>query len=116
MKQLAISFDAGLLERFPEFSDCLKASVYSGRKQLKSIAADMDMSSSELSRKLADNPADPVYFPAKRLPDLLAATGDLSPIYWLIERFLESDELKKSRAKAELAAMMPKIMALLEAA
>lgn len=116
MKQLAISFDAGLLERYPDFADCLKASVYAGRKQLKSVAADMDMSSSELSRKLADNPTDPVHFPAKRLPDLLAATGDLSPIYWLIERFLESDELKKSRAKAELAAMMPKIMALLEAA
>ncbi len=116
MKQLAISFDSGLLERFPEFGDCLKSSVYSGKKALKVVAGDLDMSSSELSRKLADNPADPVHFPAKRLPELLAATGDLSPIYWLIERFLESDELKKSRAKAELAALMPKIMALLESA
>lgn len=116
MKQMEITFDAGILERFPEFADCVKASVYACGRPFKAIAGDLDMSSSELSRKLAENPNDPVYFPAKRLPDLLRATKDLSPIYWLIEAFLESEDARRSRAKAEIAALLPRLTALLEKA
>lgn len=114
MRQLEISFEAGILQRFPEFQDAIKSSAYSCGRPFKSVAADLDMSPSELSRKLADNPNDPVHLPAKRLPDLMAATGDLTPIYWLIETFLESPEAKAKRVRSELGAMLPKLIALLE--
>lgn len=103
LQQLEIDFEPGLTERYPEFIDCVKASVYGCRKQLKTIAADLDMSPSELSRKLAENPNDTVHFPLKRFADLLASTEDLTPLYWLIERFVEQPEAKRQRALAALA-------------
>src|SRR5688572_15160465 len=102
-QQLEIDFEPGLVERFPDFLDCVKASVYGGRKQFKAIAADLDMSSSELSRKFAGNPNDPVHFPMHLLPRLMESTGDLSPIHWLIEKFCEDSDSKQRRAIEMLA-------------
>src|SRR5690606_40475456 len=101
-QQLEIDFEPGLTERFPEFMDCVKASVYGCRRQFKVIAADLDMSSSKLSRMFADNPDDKLNFPLKLLPDLMKATGDVTPIYWLVETFLEGSDAKQQRAVAEL--------------
>jgi hypothetical protein len=104
--QLEIDFTPGLTEQFPEFADCLKASVYGCGKAFKVVAAELDMSASELSRKLANNPADNVNFPAKLLPDLVEATGDLTPIYWLIEKFVEDAEARQKRAMGELVQLV----------
>lgn len=109
MEQFLLDFDGGLTDRYPSFGDCLKASVYSCGRQLKAVASDLDMSSSELSRKLAGNPNDPVHFPAVRLPDLVAATGDLSPVYWLVEKFCDSPDLKKRKSIERLARLLPEI-------
>jgi hypothetical protein len=112
-QQLEIDFEPGLVERFPEFIDCLKASVYGSRKQFKAIAADLDYSSSELSRKFAGNPNDPVHFPVKDLARVIESTGDLSPIYWLIEKFCEDGDAKQRRALeilAQLARDLPTIL------
>lgn len=74
------------------------------------------MTSSELSRKLGDNPNDPVHFPLHRLPDLIEATGDKRPIFWLIEKFLEDNATRHARAVAQLADMLPQLQALLKTA
>lgn len=115
-KQLEIDFEPGLVERFPEFLDCLKASVYGSRKQFKAIAADLDMSSSDLSRRFAENPNDPVHFPARLLGKLIASTGDLTPIYWLIEKFCEDTDAKQRRAIEQLAQITPQLLRLLKTA
>lgn len=114
VRQIEIDFEAGLTARFPEFGDCLHAAVHGCGRQFKAVAADMDMSSSDLSRRLADNPNDPVHFAARRLPELIAATGDLSPIYWLIEQFCDAPEDKRRRAVAELSALLPRLQRLIE--
>ena len=80
MRQLSLTLEAGLLQQFPEFRDVVRASVYSCGRPFKQIAADLDMSLSELSRKLSENPADPVHFPLTRLPELVRATGDARPV------------------------------------
>ncbi len=116
MRQVEINFEAGLTDQFPEFRDVVKASVYSCGRAFKAVAADLDMTSSELSRKLADNPADPVNFPLHLLPALIRATNDKRPIYWLIETFLEDDDTKRTRAVAQLSDMLPQLQALLKAA
>ena len=114
MRQVEINFESGLTEQFPEFRDVVRASVYSCGRQFKAVAADLDMSSAELSRKLADNPNDPVNFPLQLLPALIRATGDKRPVYWLIETFLEDQEAKRSRAVAQLSDMLPQLQALLK--
>lgn len=111
--QLEIDFTPGLTEQFPEFLDCVKASVYGCGKAFKAVAAELDMSASELSRKLADNPNDPVHFPAKKLAELIKATGDMMPIYWLVEKFLEDSNAKQKRAIeaiAQLSIELPKLL------
>lgn len=98
-----------MLNAFPEFRDIVRASVYDCGKPFKAIAADLDMSKSELSRRIGDNPSDPLPFPLDRLPDLIRATGDKRPIYWLIEAFLEDRESKRKRSIDQLAKLLPQI-------
>ena len=68
------------------------------------------MSSSELSRRLADRDGD-VRFPAERLAELVEATGDCGPIYWLCERFAvgEGRQAAASRVLEELARLLPEV-------
>lgn len=114
--QLEIDFEPGLTEQFPEFMDCVRASVYGSGKQLKAIAADLDMSPSELSRKLAENPNDNVHLQARTLAGVIASTGDLRPIYWLVEKFCEPPDAKRQRALEALAQLGRELPALLKRA
>lgn len=114
--QVELPLEQSLVDQFPEFRDAVRASVYSCGRAFKSVAADLDMSVSELSRKLNDNPNDPVHFPVHRLPELIRATGDLRPVYWLVEKFIEDDEEKTKRAIREISEMMPRMAQLLKKA
>ena len=114
--QLTIDFMPGLSERHPSLLACIRESAYSHRNPLKTIAADMDMSQSELSRKLAENPEDPRRLSVEDLVRFIQATGDTTPIQWLIERFMQDDALKQRRAMAELTKAMPGILALIKQA
>lgn len=116
MEQLRINFEAGLTEQFPEFKDVLRAAVYSCGRPFKHIAADLDYTSSKLSRVLADNPNDPIHFPADLIPALIESTGDKRPIYWLCEKFLEDPAKKRERAVESLGTLLPQIHMLLKTA
>lgn len=114
--QFEIDFQPGLLELFPSFREVVAASVASCGRPHKHVAADLDMTSQELSRKLADNPNDPVNFPMQKLPDLIKATGDLRPVYWLVEMFCDTAGNKQKRAMSQLAALMPELHRLVKQA
>lgn len=116
MNQLTIDFQPGLNEQFPSFMDCVRASVYGCGRQFKGVAADLDMSVSELSRKLADNPADNVNFPLHQLPTLVAATGDPRPILWLVGKYLNDPDAERKRALRELGTLLPLVRGLVEKA
>jgi hypothetical protein len=79
---------------------------------MKAIAADMDISSSDLGRKLAPADGDPRRLSVDDLVRLIEATGDLSPIYWLIEKFAIDEQAKQRRAQVELAKLLPGLIAL----
>lgn len=114
MRQLSIPLDPGLTQQFPEFRDVVRASVYSCGRAFKAVAADLDMSVSELSRKLSDNVHDPVHFPLYRLPDLVRATGDKRPVLWLVETFLDDPVARKQHAVDRIASMLPELAALVK--
>lgn len=42
------------------------------------------------------------------------SVAHVKPVIWLVEEFLEGQADKQSRARAELAALLPKIASLLE--
>lgn len=114
--QLTIDFTPGLTERHDSLMDCIRECAYTHRNPLKTIAADMDMSQSELSRKLANNPEDPRRLSVEDMVRFVQATGDTTPIQWLVERFMQDDKIKQQRAMAELAKRMPDILALFKQA
>ena len=114
--QLAIDFEPGLTERFDSVLECVRNGVYTNRNPLKTVAADMDMSQSELSRKLSANPDDVRHFTLADFECYLGKTGDTAPIYYLIERFLQNEEVRQKRAISQLARQLPEILALVKAA
>lgn len=112
--QLVLDFEPGMVERHASLLACVREGAYSHRNPLKTIAADMDMSQSELSRKLGGNPDDPRRLSVDDLEAYLKATGDMNPIFYLVEKYLEGEEVKQRRAAAELVKRLPDILALVK--
>lgn len=115
-RQMTLDFQPGLAERYPTALDCVKTCVYSSAKPLKSIAADMDMSQSDLSRKLANNPDDPRRFSLTDLETYIAATGDTTPVLYLAQKYCVGNDEKQRVALTALASLAPQLQALLKAA
>lgn len=114
--QLTLDFEPGLTERYPTLLDCVRGVAHSHKNPLKTIAFDMDISLSELSRKLSANSNDPRHFSVEDLERFMVATDDLTPIYWQIEKFLQDEQSKQQRAAHELMKRLPDMIALLQAA
>lgn len=110
--QLSLNFEPGLAERHRSLTACIRERVYGHGKPLKTIAGDMDLSETELTRKLAENPNDTRSFNCGDLEAYIKATGDVTPVYYLIEKFAVSVEAKQAFAAAELAKALPGILAL----
>jgi hypothetical protein len=94
----------------------MRQGAYTHRNPLKTIAADMDMSQSDFSRKLSENPDDPRRMSVFDFEKYLAATGDMTPIYYLVEKYLTDNEVTQRRAMGELAKQLPAILALIKSA
>lgn len=115
-RQMTLDFQPGLAERHASALECVKACVYSSAKPLKTIAADMDMSASDLSRKLANNPEDPRRFSLTDLETYIQASGDTTPILYLAQKYCVGEGEKQRAALSALASLAPQLQALLKAA
>jgi hypothetical protein len=114
--QLDLEFERGLIERFPTLMDVVLNDVEHCGRLKKQIAADMDMSPSEFSRILANNPADPRNFTLDMLPQFIRATKRNTTIYWLIESFLDDPVKRREHALTTLAELLPTIASLVKQA
>lgn len=110
--QLTLNFEPGLSERHKSLKACVRERIYAHPSPLKVLAADMDLSESELTRKLSENPNDTRDFNCCDLEAYLKATGDHTPIYYLIEKYAVSTEAKQAYAQAEFARYLPHFLAL----
>jgi hypothetical protein len=95
--------------------DCLRASVYASRKPMKTIAADMDLSTSTLSRKLSADPDDPRRFSLDDLETYIAATGDTSVVEYLAAKHLQSDDHRRAQTLATATRLLGELAPLLAA-
>jgi len=115
--QLSLQFDPGLSEMYGSTLDVIRSSieldVAAQRTTMKGVAADLDMSSSDLSRKLANNPDDPRRFSLADFDRYLSERKDMRPLYYLIEKHLASDQDVQARAIQQVQAMAPQMLALL---
>lgn len=109
--QLKLDFEPGLTERHRTLLDCVRECAYKSSKPMKAIAADMDLSESDLSRKLSGHESDTRRLTVDDLVRLIEVTSDPTPVNWLIERFHIDDETKAKRAASEFLKQLPQIIA-----
>jgi hypothetical protein len=114
--QLTLDFTPGLAELYTTALQCVDAQIKSSGKPLKTIAADMDLSTSELSRKLSNNPEDPRNFTLHDLESYIKATCDTTPVLYLVQKYCVDTQTKRDQATSALNAILPQVMALLKAA
>ncbi len=107
MKQLSIDFNPDITKVFKTCREYIGARVHQIGRPQKSIAADMDYSPSDLTRKLAQSPNDSRRFTLDDLELYIKTTGDLEPIKYLVAKHMvsESEEILQKRI-AELQAQL----------
>lgn len=99
---LTLQCEPSLATRFATLRDFIADRVDKQRKPAKTIAMDMGMSPSTLSRKLKPAESDTQRFNVDDLESYMAETGDFAAIEYLAAKYLNSDEARKARAIAQV--------------
>lgn len=110
--QINLDFEPGLLQRHHNLLDCVAASVY--RRGLSVVAIDLNESPGNLSHQISQDSSRK--FGVDELELFIEKSKDFTPIYFLIEKFLNKPEVKSSAALAALPAMMAQLAATMKAA
>lgn len=97
--QLRLNFEPSLPERYPTLREYIAYRTLIGPKLGKTIAADMDMSPSMLSRKLSPSEGDTQRMNLDDFEGWLRSTGDAAAVVqYLAAKYMDSDETRKARA------------------
>ena len=107
--QLILDFEPGLVERYASVRDCVATGVY--QRGLKRIAIELDSAPSNLSVQLSDDPSR--HFSLDSFERYIEKTGDLTPVYYLIEKFLGDKTNKQDVAVQRIKALGPELISLL---
>lgn len=111
-RQVALEFDETLAQRFRCLRDAVAQGVY--QRGLKVVAADLDISPGNLSVALSDDPHRKLG--VDELERYIQTTGDKTPIYWLIARYLGDDAAARDHALEQVAGLLQNLPSLLHAA
>ncbi len=115
--QLALDFQPGLTTQHKTLTSVTAATIYASRGGLSSVAADLDTSPSDLTRRLSGgDERDNRPLTVEQFVAILRSTRDFRPIFWLIEEFLQDPDAKKNQAIDQLATLVPMIARLVEQA
>jgi hypothetical protein len=103
--QMTLNFDIGLTEAYTTCREYVAARVHQVGRPQKAIAADMDYSPSTLSRKLAQGESDSNKFTLDDLETYMQVTNDTQPVFYLVEKYLSTNEDRIADLEKELAAL-----------
>lgn len=98
--QLTLNFTPGMADRYPSLRECVASSVY--RYGLTNAAIDLDKAPGNLSVELSADPSRK--FSVDSLEAYIGKSGDFTPIYYLIDKFLK-DSKSDGPDMAEVMAM-----------
>jgi DNA transposition AAA+ family ATPase len=113
--QLTLNFEPALVDRFSTLREFMAHRVQVQAKPAKSIAMDMDLSPSTLSRKLSPGDGDTQRFNVDDLELYIQKTGDTACIEYLASKYLESNEARRLRMLSRAEQMLPELARLLSA-
>lgn len=116
MQQLSLTFEPGLAQRSRSLRDHMATRVYN--RGLVATAGTMDLSPSKLTEKLAgaDSGGKARGMTIDELEVYLDRTKDLSPVYYLVDKYLRDPMVTQQEALAKLAALAEVVPALMAAA
>ena len=114
--QMTLSFEPGLAERHLSLRDCMVQQVY--QRGHGRVAASLDMAPSKLTEKLAgvDSSGKPRGMSLDEFERYIEKSGDLTPIYYLLDKFARDPGVAQKEALARLATLAESLPALLAAA
>lgn len=113
-KQLSLVFEPGLAVRHRSLREVVAHGVY--RQGLTLVAGKIDMAPSKLSEKLAGGNDRPRDMGIEEFERYLRDTGDVQPIYYLVEKFLQDPNVLQAEAMAQLKTLLGQIQPLIDAA
>lgn len=111
--QLTLELQSHVRQRFATLRECLHWTALNDTRGIKAIAADCDLSVSELSRRLHPSEDDPRSCDVNLMVKVMHSTRDMAPLHWLMAEFLQDAETKRRVAVDQLSTIMPQIAALL---
>lgn len=101
MQQLTLNYDASITDTYNSCREFVASSAHKQGVSMKAIAADMDYSPSDLSRKLAQSPNDSRRFTLDDLETYMQVTGDTSAIGYLAAKYLAAPDYDAMKREIE---------------
>ena len=111
-QQLTLSFEPGLTERYSSLRECIATGVY--QRGLSNVAPSLDKAPGNLSVELSEDPSRK--FGVESLELYIEKFDDLTPIYYLVEKFLHKHEAEHDAALARLAPLLAELAPLMRKA
>lgn len=109
--QLTLEFQPSVRQRHRTLRQCVAAAVLASPKGAKQIAADCDISESELSRRLAPkSERDPRSCDVDLMVAVMRSTGDLSPLQWLLAEFTQDDDARLQSLAGQVEQALPVLL------
>lgn len=109
---MTLQLDPHLVGAHRSLRDCVASGVY--RRGLKSVAADLDLAPGNLSVALSDDPHRK--FSVDDLEHYIKTTGDKSPIYYLVAKYLGDEAAARDQALGQVAELLRSLPAMMAAA
>lgn len=118
IRQVEMDFRPGLTRQFRNILDVIRTTVYRSRGGLDAVAAALDRSPSEVSKMLnkQDDEANRRRFPVDELETVIDQTGDLDPIFYLVEKYCIDSEVKRKQAISQIPSLIKRLEELMEEA
>jgi hypothetical protein len=110
--QLTLDWEPGLVDQHRNLRDCVATCIY--KRGLTDVAGQIDEAPSNLSVQLSDGVTRK--FSVDSLERYIAKYNDLTPIFYLIEKFMGDKMKAKEAAQAQLAQVGPDLVKLLRKA
>ncbi|RQS22471.1 hypothetical protein DIE05_29830 [Burkholderia sp. Bp8995] len=107
---MTLDFEPGLIERYRNVRECVAQGVY--QRGLKRVAVDLDQAPGNLSAQLADDTQR--HFSLDSFERYLETTGDMTPLYYLCEKFLGNKRDDMRAAVEQLQQYGPQLLELLQ--
>lgn len=96
--QLTLSFEPTLPETFASLREYLGFRIQELKLNAKTLAGDMDLSPTVLSRKLKPAEGDTSRLTVDDLEAYIRVTGDTAPLEYLAAKFMDTPAARQARA------------------